>query len=235
MKSGINVLGIIPARGGSKGVPRKNIRLLNNKPLIQYTIEAALGSNYINKLIVSTDDKEIAKVSKSCGVLVPFIRPSEFASDEAKAISVVQHAIKEIEKIDRKTYQIIVYLEPPSPFRETKDIDKCIELFLEKKPGSVVSVNSANQFHPILMKKIINGRLKPIWKDEPEGVPRQLYNPEAFMRNGAVYVLNRSNIMDNIFYGNPIIPYIMPEERSLCIDSILDWYAAEAVFLSKLK
>ena len=96
-------------------------------------------------------------------------------------------------------------------------------------------MNSANQFHPILMKKIINGRLKPIWKDEPEGVPRQLYDPEAFMRNGAVYVLNRSNIMDNIFYGNPIIPYIMPEERSLCIDSILDWYAAEAAFLSKLK
>ena len=80
------------------------------------------------------------------------------------------------------------------------------------------------------MKKIDGGELKPIWKDEPEGVPRQLYNPTCYMRNGAVYVIRRENIMEGIFYGAPIVPYVMPEERSVCIDSTLDWYAAEAVF-----
>ncbi len=223
-----NILALIPARGGSKGVPRKNIKNLDGKPLIAYTIEAAKKSKYIDRLIVSTDDNQIAKISNTYGGETPFIRPASISSDTSKAISVVKHALLEIEKIDNKKYPIIVYLEPPSPFRETKDIDKCIDYFFEKNPSSVVSVNEANQFHPILMKKIEKNQLKPIWKDEPEGVPRQLYKPKAYMRNGAVYVIRRENILNNIFYGKSIYPYIMPEERSVCIDSILDWYTAEA-------
>ena len=228
-----NILTIIPARGGSKGVPRKNVKDLGGKPLIAYTIKAALGSKYCLRTIVSTDDQEIADISKEQGAEVPFLRPPELASDTAKAIEVVKHALEFIEDIDRTTYEIVIYLEPPSPFRVSEDIDRSVELFLEKDPGSVVSVYEANQFHPILMKKVEDGELKPIWKEEPEGVPRQLYDPKCFMRNGAVYVIRRENILQGVFYGSPIIPYVMPEDRSVCIDSTLDWYTAEAVFRDK--
>ena len=223
------ILCIIPARGGSKGVPRKNIRLLNGKPLIAYTIEAALQSRTVKRLVVSTDDQEIAMISREYGADVPFLRPSEYANDTAKAIDVVRHMLIEMEKLDNCEYPIVVYLEPPSPFRLAEDIDACVEMFLDNDPGSVVSVHAANQYHPILMKKIVSGQLKPIWKDEPEGVPRQLYQPIAYMRNGAVYVIRRENILQGIFYGDPIKPYVMPEERSVCIDSMLDWYTAEAM------
>ena len=138
------------------------------------------------------------------------------------------------EKQDNKEYDIILYLEPPSPFKTAEDIDNCLELFFKTSPSSVVSVNEANQYHPILMKKIEKGKLEPIWKDEPEGVPRQEYNPISYMRNGAIYVLKRENILNNIFYGKNIVPFIMPHERSICIDSILDWYSAEAMINSGL-
>ena len=227
-----DILTIIPARGGSKGVPRKNIRELGGKPLIAYTIEAAIGSSYIDRLIVSTDNEEIADISRKWGADVPFIRPSEFATDTAKAIEVVKYVLMEMEKLDGCEYKVIVYLEPPAPFKTSKDIDACIELFYEQNPTSVVSVNEANQFHPILMKKIENGQLKPIWEYEPEGVPRQLYEPTAYMRNGAVYVIRRENILNGVFYGDFIVPYVMPEKRSICIDSMLDWFAAEAMVIS---
>jgi CMP-N-acetylneuraminic acid synthetase len=229
-----NILAIIPARGGSKGVPRKNIRELGGKPLIAHTIEAAIASSYIDKLIVSTDDKEISETSHKWGADVPFLRPAELATDTAKAIEVVKHALLEVEKLDNNKYSVVVYLEPPAPFRTSDDIDACIELFHENNPGSVVSVYEANQYHPILMKKIENGHLKPICFDEPEGVPRQLYEPTVYMRNGAVYVMRKDNILNDIFYGEPIIPYIMPDERSICIDSTLDWYAAEAMIKARL-
>jgi CMP-N-acetylneuraminic acid synthetase len=228
-----NILAVIPARGGSKGVTKKNIRKLGGKPLIAYTIQAALGSRYIKRFIVSTDDKEIAEISNKWGADVPYLRPPDLATDTTKAITVVKHALLEMEKIDNKEYSVIVYLEPPAPFKTSEDIDASIKLFFKHNPASVVSVNEANQFHPILMKKIVDNRLKPIWKNEPEGVPRQMYKPTNYMRNGAVYILKKENILNNIFYGDPILPYIMPDDRSICIDSMLDWYTAEAMIRSK--
>ena len=228
MINGKKVLGLIPARGGSKGVPKKNIKSLLGKPLIEYTIDSAKESKYIDHLIVSTDSEEIAKVCKSIPVDVPFIRPDHLASDKAKAIGVIQHAITTMEEIDGVTYDLVVYLEPPNPLRLVEDIDNCLDLFEENKPDCVVSVQEANQFHPILMKQIKAGRLQPIWKDEPEGVPRQLYDPTAYMRNGAVYVFRKEHIMNGIMYGKDILPYVMPVERSVCIDDMMDWYVAEA-------
>lgn len=228
MISNKKILGLIPARGGSKGVPGKNIKLLYDRPLIGYTVQAGLQSKYIDKLIVSTDSTEIADIARKEGALIPFIRPAELATDTAKAIGVIQHAILEIEKMDGVTYDLIVYLEPPNPLRIPEDIDVCIELFDKESPDSVVSVQEANQFHPILMKKIENNRLRPIWKKEPEGVPRQLYDPTAYMRNGAVYVFKRDLILEGKLYGEDILPYVMPIERSVCIDDMMDWYVAEA-------
>lgn len=209
-------------------MPGKNIKLLYDRPLIGYTVQAGLQSKYIDKLIVSTDSTEIADIARKEGALIPFIRPAELATDTAKAIGVIQHAILEIEKMDGVTYDLIVYLEPPNPLRIPEDIDVCIELFDKESPDSVVSVQEANQFHPILMKKIENNRLRPIWKKEPEGVPRQLYDPTAYMRNGAVYVFKRDLILEGKLYGEDILPYVMPIERSVCIDDMMDWYVAEA-------
>jgi CMP-N,N'-diacetyllegionaminic acid synthase len=228
MIDGKKILGLIPARSGSKGIPGKNIKTLLGKPLIEYTAEAGKQSTYIDRLIVSTDSNEIAHVCKKIPVDVPFIRPDYLASDTAKAIGVIQHAIATMEQIDDVTYDLVVYLEPPNPLRLAKDIDNCIDLFIKENPDCVVSVQEANQFHPILMKTIENDRLKPIWKEEPEGVPRQLYSPTAYMRNGAVYVFRRNLIMDGILYGNDVLPYVMPIERSVCIDDMMDWYVAEA-------
>ncbi len=222
------ILGLIPARGGSKGIPGKNIKDLFGRPLIEYTIDAARESNYIDHLIVSTDSIEISELCKKVNVDVPFIRPEHLSTDSAKAIGVIQHAIIEMEKIGKVKYDLIVYLEPPNPLRITADIDHSIELFDRNNPDCVVSVQEANQFHPILMKKIEGDRLKPIWKDEPEGVPRQEYSPKAFMRNGAVYVFRKELIMQGILYGQNIIPYVMPLSRSVCIDDMNDWYVAEA-------
>lgn len=228
MINGKKVLGLIPARGGSKGVPKKNIKSLLGKPLIQYTVDSAKESKYIDHLIVSTESEEIAQVCKSIPVDVPFIRPDYLASDTAKALGVIQHAVTTMEEIDGVVYDLVVYLEPPNPLRLVEDIDKCIELFEKDLPDCVVSVQEANQFHPILMKQIKGGRLQPIWKEEPEGVPRQLYNPTAYMRNGAVYVFRKEFIMDGILYGKDVLPYIMPIDRSVCIDDMMDWYVAEA-------
>lgn len=228
MINGKRILGLIPARGGSKGVPKKNIKYLFGKPLIEYTVEAGKKSKFIDRLIVSTDCEEISKVCEKIQVDVPFIRPSYLATDTAKAIGVIRHACESIEEIDKKIYDLIVYLEPPNPLRIVDDIDNCIELFEKNQPESVVSVQEANQFHPILMKQIKDNRLKPIWREEPEGVPRQLYSPTAYMRNGAVYVFKRENILKGFMYGNDVLPYIMPIERSVCIDDMMDWYVAEA-------
>lgn len=228
MIKGKKILGLIPARGGSKGVPKKNIKSFMGRPLIEYTVKAAKKSKYIDHLIVSTESEEIADVCRKIPVDVPFIRPYNLATDTAKAIGVIQHAITAMEKKDNIIYDLIVYLEPPNPLRIVEDIDRCIELFDEHQPDSAVSVQEANQFHPILMKKIVGGKLKPIWKEEPEGVLRQQYNPIAYMRNGAVYVFRKELIMDGILYGEEVYPYIMPLERSVCIDDMMDWYVAEA-------
>lgn len=222
------ILGLIPARGGSKGVPGKNIRPLAGRPLIEYTIEVARQCPYLDDLILSTDSEEIAAVGRAAGVDVPFLRPAELASDTAKAIGVMQHAVRFMEEKTGAGYDLLVYLEPPNPLRIVDDINTCIELFQQEQPDSVVSVQEANQFHPILMKKIEDGRLRPIWKEEPEGVPRQLYSPTAYMRNGAVYVFRTDHIRSGVMYGEDILPYVMPVERSVCIDDMMDWYVAEA-------
>jgi len=229
MPSETKMLGLIPARGGSKGVPRKNIRLLEGRPLIEYTVCAAQKSKFIDRLICSTDDAEISEIVKGLGCEVPFMRPAELANDSAKAIDVIQHAILFMENMDHCVYDPIIYLEPPAPFRRTEDIDQCIELYLREKVDSAVAVYEASHAHPAYMKKIENNRLRPFCAEEPEGVRRQDFDPKAYIRNGAVYVFQRKNILSGVLYGEQVAPYIMPLERSLCIDNILDWYMAEAM------
>ena len=227
------ILGIIPARGGSKGVPRKNIKALGGKPLISYTIELALKSSMIDRLIVSTEDQEIANIARSYGANVPFLRPEELANDTAKAISVVQHALDFCENQDNCEYNLIAYLEPPAPFRILEDIDLPLtQMKNDDVIDSVIGVTEANHVHPIIIRKIEDNRLKPIWKEAPEGTPRQLYEPIAYKINGAIYTIRRRNVINDVFYGDQVVPHIMPADRSINIDDYLDWFAAEGKLIS---
>lgn len=233
MKNNFRILGLIPARGGSKGIPKKNIKLMAGKPLIAHTIETASKSRYIDHLVTSTDSSEIAVIARQYGCDVPFLRPKELSSDTSRAIDAIIYTINALEKLYQKQYDLIVYLEPTSPNRSFEDIDKAIELFTESDADSLASVVEATQYHPILMKKIENNRIVPFCIDEPEGMPRQLYNPKAYMRNGAVYIFRRENILKRVMWGKEIYPYEMPIERSACIDDMNDWYLAE-IWMNKI-
>ena len=223
------VLAVIPARGGSKGVPRKNIRMVGGKPLIAYTIDAALAvKNRLHRLIVSTDDAEIAAMAQDYGAEVPFMRPVELGGDKVPMVPVLKHAIQTIEELDGIKLEWVLLLQPTCPFRAPEDILAALELAAAGGCDSVISVVRVLAHHPILMKKIENDRLLPFMIEEIEGTRRQDYNPPAYMRNGSIYLTRRDNLMNNnSIWGKVIRPYIMPEERSVNVDSEMDMKLVE--------
>jgi CMP-N,N'-diacetyllegionaminic acid synthase len=233
----MKILALIPARGGSKGVPRKNIKLLAGKPLIAYTIEKALNlKDQLYRVIVSTDDKEIASVAKNYGAEVPFMRPKELASDASPTLPVIQHAVEFIEKQDGVTLDWVLLLQPTTPFRNTLDIQNALELSQTTQCDSVISVKQVFAEHPILMKRIENNRLQPYCIEEKEGTRRQDYHPAAYMRNGAIYLINRDIVMkNNSLWGENIIPYVMSSDSSVNIDSLLDFNMAATMMQDGLE
>tara|TARA_B100000686_G_scaffold307168_1_gene347199 strand:+ start:36 stop:755 length:720 start_codon:yes stop_codon:yes gene_type:complete len=236
-QSNMKILAIIPARGGSKSVPKKNIRNLNGKPLIAYTIEAAKRiEEKFHKIIVSTDDEEIAEVAKHYGAEVPFIRPRNLAEDKTPTYPVLQHAVNFVEKDDGINIDLIMLLQPTAPFRTTEDMLNCLNLSQTSNTDSVISVVQVFSYHPILMKKIENNRLTHFSIEEKEGTPRQLYEPPAYMRNGAIYITKRNNLIEqNSIWGNSITPYVMPQERSYNIDDEIDFITSEMMMKKSTK
>ncbi|PCI29357.1 MAG: hypothetical protein COB67_04180 [SAR324 cluster bacterium] len=234
----MRILGIITARGGSKGVPRKNIRLLQGKPLIRYTIEAALATKGIfQRIIVSTDDMEIAEISKKAGAEVPFLRPAELALDETSSLDVVQHAIRFVEKQDGEPIDWAMILQPTSPLRTVKDIQKSVALAQSGNYDSVVSVRLANNNHPLKVKRIDDdGLLQCFLEGAVEPTRRQDLTPDVYQRNGAIYLSRRQVFMEeNSIFGTRICPYIMDGQISVDIDSELDFRIAEALLTSKMQ
>jgi len=227
------ILAIIPARGGSKGVPRKNIRPLGGKPLIAYTIETALAvRGMLHRVIVSTDDEEIAAIARRCGAEVPFMRPPELAADKARMVPALQHAVGFIEERDHLHLDWILLLQPTTPFRAIEDILAAIHLAQKGGCDSIISVKQVFEVHPILMKRIENDQLLPFSVEEKEGTRRQDYQPPAYMRNGAIYLTRRDVLMkSDSIWGKVIRPYVMPEERSVNIDSEMDFLVAEQMLL----
>lgn len=225
------VLAVIPARGGSKGVPRKNIRSVGGKPLIAYTIEPALAvRGRLHRLIVSTDDEEIASIARELGAEVPFMRPADLGGDKIPMVPVLQHAVKTIEERDGVKLDWVLLLQPTCPFRLPEDILAALDLAAKGGCDSVISVVRVLAQHPILMKKIENDRLMPFMIEEIEGTRRQDYAPPAYMRNGCIYLTNRDNLMSaNSIWGKVIRPYVMPEERSVNVDSELDLKLVEFI------
>ena len=227
------VIAIIPARGGSKGIPKKNIRLLAGKPLIAWTIEAALGTNELNRVIVSTDDKNIVHIAKKWGAEVPFIRPENLASDIATSFSVVKHTIDWLEKEEDISPEYVMLLQPTSPLRTTEDIRGVIHLMQKHNAVSVVSVCEAIN-HPYLIKKICDdGTLENFIKKTPKFSRRQEL-PQAFVLNGALYLHKWETLnKEKNFIPPGTLAYIMPQERSIDIDTPWDFFLAEQVLREK--
>lgn len=225
------VLGVIPARGGSKGVKNKNIKKINGKPLINYTIEEAQKSK-IDELIVSTDSDLISNLAISKGVIVPFIRPSDLASDSATSIDVINHALIEMERLSSKVYDYVIMLQPTTPFRTCTDIDNCIDLIKNNEQAdSVISVVDVQGNHPARMKYIKDGKLiDPVFCEKTENQNRQELTP-MYIRNGAIYLSSRETILKKSFKGNICLAYEMDKFSSINIDSIEDFEYAK--FLSK--
>ncbi len=224
------ILGLILARGGSKSIPRKNIKLLGGKPLIAHTIEKAKASKYIDRLILSTDDQEIAEVAKSYGCEVPFIRPKELAEDDTQDYPVVAHALEWLRKNENWLPDIIVHLRPTHPFRKTSDIDKGVELLIDNPQADSVWTVGMPPVTPYKMFSIENGFLKPVLsiygKESTYCWPRQKL-PEVYNHYGQVDIIRYNTIMKKqSICGNNILPIILDNEV-FDIDSPLDWEFAE--------
>jgi CMP-N,N'-diacetyllegionaminic acid synthase len=233
----VKALAVIPARGGSKGVPRKNIRPICGKPLIAYTIEVALAARHLfHRVIVSTDDEEIAAISREYGAEVPFLRPAALADDIAPMMPVLQHAVRFVEQQDNIRLDWICLLQPTEAFRTVEDIAAALQLGQAGSCDSVISVVQVFAVHPILMKRIENGQLLPYCIEEREGTRRQDYQPPAYMRNGAIYLTRRDVLMEcHSIWGKVIRPYIMPEERSVSVDNELDMKLVEILMAERLR
>lgn len=226
MYKGKTILALIPARGGSKGVPRKNIKLLLDKPLIAYTIEAALQVDFIDKVIVSTDDLEIAQISREYGAEVPFLRPYELATDEAKSIDVILHAMDWMEK-EHGIFNLILLLQPTSPFRNGEDIKAAFDIFFKKNAKAVVSVCEAE--HSPLWMNTLNDDLnmKDFIRKDILNKNRQELG-KYYRINGAIYIAEWDYLRQNkTFFGDKTYAYIMPKERSIDIDTEMDFKFAE--------
>lgn len=230
----MNILGLIPARGGSKGIPQKNIVPLAGKPLIAHTIQAAKASRYLSRVIVSTDDQAIATVAQEWGAEVPFLRPATLANDTAPAIGVMQHAIHQLAE-DGWQANLIVYLQPTSPLRTTQNIDDCIQRHQQHHAQTVVSVVAVpHHYNPISLFKVAqNGQAQDFIETEQRVLRRQ-DKPKLYARNGpAVLVLTAKRIMeDKILYGEQTYLYEMKHQESVDIDSPFDLAYAEWLFAS---
>lgn len=225
----MRTLGVITARGGSKRIPRKNIRSFAGKPLVGWIIEAAMRASLIDRLVVSSDDDEILKYSGTFRPDLPLKRPAELASDSAPSVGSVQHALSAIEGKCEEPFDIAVILQPTNPLTTPDDIDGTIELLMTSSADSAVSIVSVRHLHPLKLKVLDEHlRLYPYFEDD-RGQMRYQDLPKVYFRNGAVYASRRYVIDAGHEIGTDCRGYIVPPERSIDIDDELDWEMAEVI------
>jgi CMP-N,N'-diacetyllegionaminic acid synthase len=236
MINGKKILAIIPARGGSKGLPGKNIRPLLGKPLIAWTIEQAQNSKYIDEIFLSTDSADIAKISEDFGVKTPFLRPKDLSSDLATSTDVVSHVITHYET-QELFFDFIILLEPTSPLRKENDIDCAIELLLKNESADgIISLGEIHLEHPMIVKKTNSiGKIVPYVKNLRRISQRQLAD-EAYFPYGVIYMIKTKIFKrKRSFYTNNIIPYFIERWQNYEVDDICDFYAVEAIFNKFMK
>lgn len=225
-----NIIGIIPARGGSKGIPRKNIKKLAGKPLLSYTAEAAHRSKLLTRIVLSTEDEEIKQLGLDLGLDVPFMRPAKLAEDDTPGVSVIKHAVDTLEKEENYYPDVIVVLQPTSPLRTSEHIDEALNIFLSNDADSLVSITEvSHNMNPYsVMRLNDNGTIKQFLDYDEKNNLRQL-KPKFYARNGAaIYICNHNCLMSkNKLLGDKILPYFMKKEESFDLDDQIDWKILE--------
>ena len=224
------MLVIIPARGGSKGLPGKNIKSLNGMPLIAYSILAALRAKYVDKVIVSTDSEEIADVAKTFGAEVPFLRPTKLAQDNSKVIDAYCYMLENLNNNEGTSYEDFVALLPTAPLCTALDIDNAIELYRAKDADSVISVCETEIPPEWYLEVNSAGVIKKLFPNI-SGISKNRQEYKATYRpNGAIYILKHDILKEKQqYYTDKTFPYIMPKERSIDIDELLDFHFAESM------
>jgi CMP-N-acetylneuraminic acid synthetase len=222
------IIGLIPARGGSKGIPGKNIAPCAGRPLLAYTAEAALAAQCLDRVMLSTDDAGIASVGRECGLEVPFLRPAELATDKANSLSVIVHALDWLES-QGGVADAIVLLQPTSPLRTAHHIREAVNLFQTQKPDALVSVVEVpHRYHPNALMRLEQDALVPLVSIREMILRRQDVLP-LYARNGpAILILSANQIRSGSFYSGVTVPYVMSQPHSLDIDTTEDLAAAAA-------
>lgn len=224
----MKILFVVTARGGSKGVPRKNIKLLGGMPLIAYKIIAAQKCRYEKRILVSTDDEEIAKVGRKYGAEVPFMRPAELSTDSASSVDVVLHAMNWIKDNSKEKYDYVCLLEPSSPFASYKDFDKAFELIQETDADTLLGMKEVDVTSNFIHSLDKDGKLSEFYYaiKDLKSIRRQDQAKEYTM-NGCMYIAKWDYFMKNkLFHSENSVPYIMSEENSIEIDTMLDYEIA---------
>jgi CMP-N-acetylneuraminic acid synthetase len=219
------MLGIVPARGGSKGIPRKNLALLDGRPLIAWTIKSALESGSFERVIVSTDDPEIAEVAQQEGADVPFLRPAEFSGDVAPAIGVIRHALDALGLVIQTASRGVAYLQPTSPFRTADQLREAVALFEEYTPDTLVSVQRVPHSMVPGAQMKPSTESSPLWLESPAGQElRRQEKATLYARNGpAILIVSARDVLEHgRLYGERVLGYEMDRLSSLDIDDPLD-------------
>jgi len=226
----MKILGLIPARGGSKGIPGKNIRFLGGKPLLQHSIEAAKRSILLSRIVLSSDEEEIITTAKKLGLEVPFVRPQELAGDSSSSLEVIQHAIRFFSQ-EGENFDAVCLLQPTSPFRRSGLIDEAIEKFTSGNFDSLVSVREVPaDYNPHWTFEAENDSLK-IATGEKEIINRRQELPKAYHRDGAIYLTRTEVLMEkHSLYGKNIGFIDTTGDPYVNIDTPEDWEEAERIF-----
>lgn len=228
----LRTLGLIPARGGSQRVPDKNLKPLNGKPLIAYTIEAAKQSKHVNRIVVSTDSEKIAETARQFGADVPFLRPSAISESGSTEMQFLKHALKWFAENEDYEPDLIVLLYPTSPFRKSASIDAAVEKMLEHpKADSLRSVRLCSE-HPCKMWRIEDDHLKPYVETEDSNLHTLSYHllPTTYIQNASIYITRPRTIRNKRSYiGDTVIPLVMDESESVDINTPLDFQFAEMI------
>jgi len=226
----LKILSIIPARSGSKGIPKKNIKILGNKPLIAYSISTSLECKLISKTIVSTDSEKIAKISLSYGAWIPFLRPKKLAKDNTPTLPVIQFTLRELKKMGFD-YDAVCLLQPTTPFRELDFLNKCLRKFKKTKPDSLISVRKVpDEYNPHWVFKPDNKNFLKLATGDKKIIPRRQDLPDCFIRDGSVYITSTECLLKkNSLFGDRI-SYLENDSEIYCnLDTLDDWKNAEKI------
>ena len=223
----MKILGTICARGGSKGVKGKNLKMLNGKPLIAYTIELAIKWGKFDKIIVSTDDENIIKIAKDYGIDVPFVRPKELSTDNAGKIGAIKHAVKFLEN-QNEFYDVVIDMDATAPLRTLEDIDSCLKLFLDNDVNNVYSVCECHKNPYFNMVELGANNYVHISKKLSSDILSRQMAPKVYEMNASIYVYNKDFLLaTNSVHSDKTMVYVMPQERSVDIDNQIDFNFVE--------